>query len=224
MKFLTSRCGWIILNNALLNYENWILVIFLKFSFDALYWIICACVPQVEPVGSSYRAALHYGDHSGGDRGQRLTPHQPYHHTNHEGVTHCPRWLLILVLLSPIWFQSALPPCWFFFSAWKELGSFTSTLQWVFQHLYGYCLAVAHWVDREQMAEMRNSVYIACLHTHTHSKNLGHSSVLASCSAPNEWCALGVFIDYTVNTDNQANTNRVCVEGGIWLGFGGDKM
>lgn len=115
MKFLTSRCGWIILNNALLNYENWILVIFLKFSFDALYWIICACVPQVEPVGSSYRAALHYGDHSGGDRGQRLTPHQPYHHTNHEGVTHCPWWLLILVLLSPIWFQSALPPCWIFF-------------------------------------------------------------------------------------------------------------
>ncbi|XP_057391639.1 voltage-dependent T-type calcium channel subunit alpha-1G isoform X2 [Balaenoptera acutorostrata] len=53
-------------------------------------WLSTVLPGQVEPAGPGHCAAVYHGHHAGGDRGQRLTAHQPHHHPHHEGVAYRP--------------------------------------------------------------------------------------------------------------------------------------
>lgn len=47
---------------------------------------------QVESVGSGYRSSLHHGNHSGRDRPECFSTHQPHDHTHHEGAADSQRY------------------------------------------------------------------------------------------------------------------------------------
>lgn len=48
---------------------------------------------QVEPAGPGHRAAVHHGHNPGGDRGERLSSHQPHHHTDHASAENSTWWV-----------------------------------------------------------------------------------------------------------------------------------